>query len=466
MAKTLTPPTNPDELREMLADSGNRQLLAKDPEEFQNVVDGYAKTFLKRDETILQQAAEASQQQLAELLRNAKEEGYSPDAKFKAKLEQNSKIKNAFDVARRKGTAYNKAAPGAALDAELNMDLAEIFQTAWWNAANLPGGEQFMENREKIRKIQNAYGSDVPSDGGFLVGEEFRSEVMRLTLERALVRPNATVIPMSGLRLAMPAIDETSHVSSVRGGLVGYWTEEGAKLVATSAKFAQVMMEAKKLTLYCEVPNELPADAQAFSAFLGQVMPEALTWFEDDGFTNGSGVGEPLGWLLAQAMVQVSRSGQSSNTDNATKGVISWTNIIDMYARMLPQSLMDARWVASIDSLPSIALATSTAGYPMWLADGRGGLSPTLLGRPIEFTEKVAQNGAAGDLNFVDFSQYLIGDRQTMQVASSVDFKFNEDKTAYRIIERVDGRPWMNQALTPKNGGPTLSPFVQMGVYS
>jgi HK97 family phage major capsid protein len=462
MAKTLTPPTTPDELREMLADSNNRQLLAKDPEEFQNVVDGYARTFLKKDETILAQAAEESQRQLADLLRAAKEEGFGPDAKVKAKLEQHSRVKQAFAVARAKGTAYNNKAPGAKIDAELNLDIAEMFQAAWWNAANLPDAEKALENKEKIRKIQASFGSDVPADGGFLVGEEFRSEVLRLSLEGALVRPYATVIPMSGLRLHMPAVDETSHVSSVRGGMVGYWTEEGAKLVATSAKFAAVMLEAKKLTLYCEVPNELPADATAFSAFLGQVMPEAIRWFEDDGFTSGSGVGEPLGWLLAQAMVQVDRSGNTDGTNPVTDGTISWTNVIDMYARMLPQSLGMARWVASIDSLPAIALTASAAGYPMWLSDGRGGLSPTLLGRPIQFTEKTPQLGTAGDLNFVDFSQYLIGDRQQMQASSSVDFKFNEDKTAYRIIERVDGRPWMNQAITPKNGGPTLSPFVQM----
>ena len=45
---------------------------------------------------------------------------------------------------------------------------------------------------------------------------------------------------------------------------------------------------------------------------------------------------------------------------------------------------------------------------------------------------------------------------------SSPHFKFSSDQTAYRIIERVDGRPWLQSAITPQNSSNTLSPFVQL----
>jgi HK97 family phage major capsid protein len=86
----------------------------------------------------------------------------------------------------------------------------------------------------------------------------------------------------------------------------------------------------------------------------------------------------------------------------------------------------------------------------------------TILGRPVLVSEKVPKLGDAGDINFVDFGFYLIGDRQAMTARSSEHFKFKDDMTAYRIIERVDGRPWLQSAITPKNGGPTLSPFVKV----
>ena len=45
---------------------------------------------------------------------------------------------------------------------------------------------------------------------------------------------------------------------------------------------------------------------------------------------------------------------------------------------------------------------------------------------------------------------------------TSPHYKFGNDVTSYRVIERLDGRPWLQSAITPKNNGSTLSPFVQL----
>jgi hypothetical protein len=48
-----------------------------------------------------------------------------------------------------------------------------------------------------------------------------------------------------------------------------------------------------------------------------------------------------------------------------------------------------------------------------------------------------------------------------MQVASSDQYLFANDLMAYRIIERLDGRFWLQSAITPENGGANkLSPLV------
>jgi HK97 family phage major capsid protein len=86
----------------------------------------------------------------------------------------------------------------------------------------------------------------------------------------------------------------------------------------------------------------------------------------------------------------------------------------------------------------------------------------TLFGRPIIISEKASKLGDRGDIAFCDLGYYLVGDRQTMTAASSTDWKFGNDQTAYRIIQRVDGRPWIKSAITPRNGGNSLSPFVEL----
>jgi HK97 family phage major capsid protein len=273
------------------------------------------------------------------------------------------------------------------------------------------------------------------------------------------VRPRAFVVPMESLRVPFPTVDETTHVGSVFGGLVGRWQPEGTASTADSAKFGVVVLEAGRLEIYCEVPDTLVNDsAISFDAYLAGKVPEALAFYEDRAFLKGTGVGEPLGALNASAMVQVVKQ------TNQSAATIVWENVVKMYSRMLPSSLMRAVWVVSPDTFPELAtmaLSVGTGGAAVWLPDGAGVPQMTLLGRPVVVTEKAQVLGTAGDINFIDFGYYLIGDRQAISASSSEHFKFSSSKIAYKVIERVDGRPWIQSAITPENGGPTLSPYVQ-----
>jgi HK97 family phage major capsid protein len=354
------------------------------------------------------------------------------------------------------GGLHNPRAMGAAIDGDY-QDSSEFFKTIWHQS------DRTATNQSKLSRLRNAFSSTVPSEGGFLIPETLRSELLRVSLETGIVRSRARVIPMETLRVPFPAIDSTSNVSSVFGGIVGYWTEEGAALTESQASFGRIVLDAKKLTAYTTVPNELLSDSiLSFQAFIDEIFPEALAFYEDLSFLKGDGVGQPLGALstLNNAIVTVAaEAGQATAT-------IVWENIIKMYARMLPGSLGRAVWVTSIDTFPELAtmaLAVGTGGSAIWLNNGQSGPPMTILGRPVVFTEKASGLlGAQGDISFVDFGFYLIGDRQVMSAMSSPHFKFGNDQTAYRIIERVDGHPWLTQAITPQNAGPTLSPFVQL----
>jgi len=269
---------------------------------------------------------------------------------------------------------------------------------------------------------------------------------------------------MDFLRVPFPAIDSTSNVTSVFGGITAFWTEEGATLTGKQPVFRRLVLDAKKLTVYTDVPNELIADSLiSFDAFINDLFPEALAFYEDVAFFTGGGVGEPLGFLSNSATIAVTKeSGQAANT-------IVWENIIKMYARMLPSSLNRAVWVVSPNTFPELAtmaLSVGTGGAPVMQTNGAVTPSQTILGRPVIVSEKAKTLGTAGDVNFVDFGFYLIGDRQVMSARSSEHFKFQSDQTSFRIIERLDGRPWLNSAITPQNNSDTLSPFVELQTRS
>ena len=353
------------------------------------------------------------------------------------------------------GAAYNPRALGTAVDGIYETS-GEFFQAIWHNT------DVNEEGAKNLSKLRNAFSEKVPSEGGFLVPETLRANLLRVALESSIVRSRARVIPMESLRVPFPAIDDTSHASTVFGGIQAFWTEEGATLTDTSPTFGRIVLEAKKLTAYTEVPNELVADSvSSFSVFLDELFPEALAYYEDVGFFDGSGAGEPEGFLNAKAAIEVTKEvGQVANT-------ILWENIVQAYSRMLPSSLGRAVWVCHNDTFPELAtmaLSVGTGGSAIWLNNGVEGPPMTILGRPVLFTEKAETVGSAGDINFVDFGFYLLGDRQVMTASSSPHFKFQNDQTAYRIIERLDGRPWVNSALTPRKGTTTVSPFVKIAV--
>lgn len=363
-----------------------------------------------------------------------------------------TKTRNQFD-----GVYNNSRAIGAGLNGKFE-NKAEFFQAVWHRAR--PSAE--VANKLALSEVANSFSERIPDSGGYLVPEEFRSDILQLALESSLVRSRATVIPMSSLKLSYPAVDDTDHTTSVYGGIQGVWVEEGATIPESQATFAQVKLEAKKLAALAVASNELVRDWGAFGGWINNSLPTAISWFEDLAFISGSGVGKPLGMLSTSnpsLLTIAARSGQGS-------GTIVWENALDMYSRLLPQSINTAEWWASPDTfvqLATMALSIGTGGSAVWLTDGHGRPQLTLLGLPVRMTEKVPSAlGTQGDLNLVDPKMYLIGDRQTMTVESSAHVRFTSDQTVYRCIERVDGQPWLLGPVTPQNNSATLSSFINL----
>jgi HK97 family phage major capsid protein len=443
VAPKITVPKDAEGLADFMMSGGLQKFGSQD--EFRDFLNQYTKEFAANDPDLQQQIKEGSAAVLVDFLQQHRESGYRPI--------------NLSPVAAgpwgsdRQPVIYNKYAQGAALDKDFGNDPGRFFKAIWHNSVPT---QQIYQDRIHL---QNAFSSDVPSEGGFLIPEILRADLLRVALETAIVRSRARVVPMASLRLPYPAIDDTSHVSSVYGGIVAYWTEEGAPLTDSSPAFGRILLDAKKLTAYTSVPNELIQDSIiSLNQFMSEIFPEALAWYEDDAFINGTGAGSPLGVLNGTAAITVTRN---------TAGSVLFADIVNMYPRMLPASLNRAVWIISpavIAQLLQLVLVSSgtPVAPPLWLTgiNAANGPSFQLLGRPVIVSEKVPNLGSTGDVAFVDFGYYLIGDRQQMTAASSPHIKFNQDMTAFRFVERLDGRPWLRSAITPRNGGPTLSPFV------
>ncbi|MEU0514326.1 MULTISPECIES: phage major capsid protein [Amycolatopsis] len=453
--KNVPIPKNADELAEMVGDPGKLKPIIENKEAFAGFIQAYADQ-QQAPGTDLHEAIKAeTQKQLADYLREKDLDGDNVERINRLNLDPQGGARNrkgGMLTSYGQGANHNPNAPGVVLDDKFNN--AVDYLESIWHLNESP------EASARRTEIRNAASSVSPADGGFLVPETLRSQLLQVSLETATVRPRATVVPMDSARVPFPTIDVSSNQSSVFGGMIAYWGEESAALVDANPKFGRVVLDAKKLTGLSVVPNELLQDSIiSFSALIERLWPMTLSFEEDAAFSKGNGVGQPLGYLGNPATVAVgAESGQAADT-------IVYENIVKMYARMLPSSLQRAAWVVTPDALPELltmSLSVGTGGNSVFVANAAGAAPMTIFGRPIIVTEQASVLGDQGDIAFVDLTYYLVGDRQTMTASSSTDWKFGNDQTAYRIIQRVDGRPWIQSAITPKNGGPALSPFVEL----
>jgi HK97 family phage major capsid protein len=461
LPKDVPIPASSDELAEFMGDPGKYKPILASPKALEEFIRRYGEKVQGEGTDLHRAVAAETQRQLAAYLKEKDLGGDNEDRIRRLNLDPQAsggRGGRSMLTSYGQGAAYNRHAPGTVIDGKFAS--AVDYLRAIWHLDESP------EAAARRAEIRNAGSSVVPSDGGFLVPERLRSQLLEIALESAVVRSRATVVPMDSARVPFPTIDVTSNASSLFGGMIAYWGEESAALTESDPKFGRVVLDAKKLTGLSVVPNELLQDSIiSFSALIERLWPMVLAFEEDSAFMTGNGAGQPLGFLGAgnsAAVAVAAEAGQSAST-------IVYENIVKMYARMLPSSLSRAVWLISPDTIPELftmALSVGTGGNSVFVVNAAGPGPMTLFGRPIVVTEKANTLGSRGDIAFVDLSYYLIGDRQSMTAASSTDWKFGNDQTAYRIIQRVDGRPWIQSAITPRNGGNSLSPFVELAARS
>jgi HK97 family phage major capsid protein len=356
-------------------------------------------------------------------------------------------------------------APGAALD-------GQPWARSWAHFLRAVNDPRDGSARQFIANAAGRMSERVPSEGGFLVPEVLRAQVLAY-MTPAIVRPRAQVLPMSSLRLPIPTLDNPSQAggAGVLGGLTFSFAEEGAAIANTTPAFGRVVLEARKLAALCTAPNELADDAAgAWGDFLARVIAMGVAWTEDDYFigTNGTGVGCPQGLVNAPCAVQVTRAASS---------VVSLADVAKMVNALHPASLQagltpgvtDVLWLVSASAFTSllemylaIGTPTNTAAAGIdWLSLGDGHeVGPSMLGLPLAVTDHQPAVGSLGDVILADLRHYVVGDRQVMQVDRSwKGAGFISDSSYFRVRSRVDGRYWIQGAVTT-SASQSVSPVV------
>ena len=322
--------------------------------------------------------------------------------------------------------------------------------------AATPGGK--VDERLSTRAA-SGLNESTPSDGGFLVQQDFVTELLKRTYETGILASKVKKIPIStnanGMKIN--AIDEDSRANGSRwGGVQTYWEGEADEITASKPKFRQMELSLKKLTGLCYATDELLQDAAALEAVIRQAFAEEFGFKIDDAILSGSGEGEPLGILNSGAIVTVAK--EASQTD-----IITVENLIKMWNRLWSRSRANAVWYINQELEPYL-YTLKIGDKPVYIP--AGGLSEkpygTLFGRPVVPIEQCSAAGEVGDIILADIGQYLLIDKGGVKSASSIHVRFLYDENVFRFIYRVDGKPIWTKPLTPYKGSATVSPFVTL----
>jgi len=301
-----------------------------------------------------------------------------------------------------------------------------------------------------------AAGSDegmVASDpyGGFAVPSGFMASLLTRDSEVDFIQPLTTKIPMATPTVKIPARVDSTHTSSVSGGLTVSRRAETAAGTSSRMQLEQVTLNAHSLFGLSYATEELLADsAISWIATLQAGFGEEFANRKIHERINGTGAGEFEGVKASAAEITVARG-----TDS-TFVLLDAANMISRCYRS-----QNAVWMINPTVIPQLVTMSETGTGSALVNTGSGTGTFSLLGRPVYVTEHLPALNTEGDVMLVNWSEYLEGDLETKQFASSTHVRFVEHERCFKFYERNDARCWWRAALTPKNGS-TISPIVTL----
>ncbi len=297
------------------------------------------------------------------------------------------------------------------------------------------------------------------SDGGFMIPPTFATAIQSRAGEIGQIWSRVRKVPVAGNTATISGVDETSRANGSRwGGVVVGRVGEGDTVTGGKPKFHKADLKLKKLMGLMYLSEESAEDAPVIASIGVDAFAEELVYVTENEVINGNGAGEMLGIFSSSAVVvQAKKASQAADTLVAD-------NVTAMLSRLNPRSRRTAVWC--VDQSVEQQLPLMTIGdQPVYIPQGSLKGSPDfgmLLGLPVLVgLEYFAKLGDQGDIALLDFSQYAAIEKGA-KTSQSMHVRFIYDEQVLKFTTRNDGAPLWKSPLTPKNGGPTISPFITL----
>jgi HK97 family phage major capsid protein len=293
------------------------------------------------------------------------------------------------------------------------------YTKAFWNAL-------------RGRSVSNVLSVGEDTSGGYLVPEEFASELIQALEEQNIFRRIARIVSTSRDKLKVPVATASGTAS---------WIDENEVIPESDSNFSQIILNAYKLGTMMRSSSELIEDS-AFNiqAYIAQEFARRIGAREEEAFCVGDGTGKPTGVFTA--------SGAPVGVTAASASVINFDDVIDLFYSLKPPYRIRAVFVTNDSVLKQLRKVKDNNGQYIWQPSVKDGTPDTVLGRPI-YTSPYAPEIAADatPLAFGDFSYYWIADRRDIRFRVLNELYAERDQIGFFATERVDGKLILPEAI-------------------
>lgn len=328
-----------------------------------------------------------------------------------------------------------------AIEAELNKPVNQPITEAPERTASLKpekagrASDAYKEDFDRHLRgkipLHNVLSEGVDADGGYLVPEEFETQIVTALEAENVIRSLAKVITTQHER----------KIPIATGHSTAQWTAENAAYTESNPTFGQKQIDAFKLTDLCRVSVELLQDS-AFDIedYLMNEFARAFGIAEEEAFCVGTGTNQPTGIFTA--------NGGTVGVTAAAQNAITADELISLVYALKSPYRRNARFLMNDATISAIRKLKDSNGVYLWQPSLQAGEPDKLLGYDL-YTSPYAPAITAGayTVAFGDFKNYWIGDRAGRTVQRLNELYATNGQIGYVATERVDGKVILTEGI-------------------
>lgn len=309
----------------------------------------------------------------------------------------------------------------------------------------LRAGARDLEEAER-----RALNLTTPSAGGYAVAPTYSTTIIEGITELSPMRSLANVVQIGTTELWLPKL-----VTELDGG----WVSETGSRPESQPVFGQQKIETHEHAVIVPISTQLLEDSFInLPAYLSGQIARRFARAESLAFTDGSGSGQPTGFLNSPVDFEQVETAQAGGYPTVQQSI---GKIIDLFYTLPSEYAARATWqmnrrtMGLLRRLSGDANAGAGFGY-IWADSLRDGTPATLLGRPVvenPHMDDWSDGGVSPSFDtypvaFGDWSVgYTIVDRVNVEIMSDPYTGADTGVTKLRARRRVGGEVTLAEAI-------------------